>query len=147
MHSKLSLILLQLIRMSDNSDRNMKCEKFCSQLSTYFKRHINYVDSSTNQKLQQYYEHLRTVTRFLLKNSNRGLKLNYTPWLWSASELYRPSDRHLAKLVPTFANRGCDICLFIFISTTYIIKFSIYLCSKAFCLLGLTFALLICIIT
>jgi hypothetical protein len=30
-----------------------------------------------------------------------------TPWPESASELYRPSDRRLlAKLVPTFADRG-----------------------------------------
>jgi hypothetical protein len=30
-----------------------------------------------------------------------------TPWLQSASELYRQSDRRmLAKLVPTFADRG-----------------------------------------
>jgi hypothetical protein len=30
-----------------------------------------------------------------------------TPWPESASELYRPSERHLsAKLVPTFADRG-----------------------------------------
>jgi hypothetical protein len=33
-----------------------------------------------------------------------------TPWPESASELYRPSDRRLsAKLVPTFANRGCYV--------------------------------------
>jgi hypothetical protein len=33
-----------------------------------------------------------------------------TPWLWSASELYRPSDRRLsAKLVQTLANRGCRV--------------------------------------
>jgi hypothetical protein len=32
---------------------------------------------------------------------------NLTPWLDSASELYRPSDRLLsATLVPTFAGRG-----------------------------------------
>jgi hypothetical protein len=32
------------------------------------------------------------------------------PWLQSASELYRPSDRRLsAKLVPTFADRGCHV--------------------------------------
>jgi hypothetical protein len=32
------------------------------------------------------------------------------PWPESASELYRPSDRHLsAKLVPTFADRGCHV--------------------------------------
>jgi hypothetical protein len=33
-----------------------------------------------------------------------------TPWPQSASELYRPSDRHLsAKLVPTFTDRGCQV--------------------------------------
>jgi hypothetical protein len=33
-----------------------------------------------------------------------------TPWPESASELYRPSDRCLsAKLVPTFADRGCHV--------------------------------------
>jgi hypothetical protein len=33
-----------------------------------------------------------------------------TPWPESASELYRPSDRLLsAKLVPTFAERGCHV--------------------------------------
>jgi hypothetical protein len=32
------------------------------------------------------------------------------PWLESASELYRPSDRRLSlKLVPTFADRGCHV--------------------------------------
>jgi CBS-domain-containing membrane protein len=33
-----------------------------------------------------------------------------TPWSEFASELYRLSDRHLsAKLVPTFADRGCHV--------------------------------------
>jgi hypothetical protein len=33
-----------------------------------------------------------------------------TPWLWSASELYQPSDRRLLpKLVTTFADRGCRV--------------------------------------
>jgi hypothetical protein len=33
-----------------------------------------------------------------------------TPWPESASELYRPRDRRLlAKLVPTFADRGCHV--------------------------------------
>jgi hypothetical protein len=33
-----------------------------------------------------------------------------TPWPEFASELYRPSDRRLsAKLVPTFADRGCRV--------------------------------------
>jgi hypothetical protein len=36
--------------------------------------------------------------------------LSKTPWPISASELYRPSDRRLwAKLVPTFADRGCRV--------------------------------------
>jgi hypothetical protein len=35
------------------------------------------------------------------------VKPKLTPWLESASELYRPSDSRLsAKLVPTFADRG-----------------------------------------
>jgi hypothetical protein len=38
--SKPSLIWLQLIHVSDNLHRNMKNEKFCSQLSTYYKRHM-----------------------------------------------------------------------------------------------------------
>jgi hypothetical protein len=33
-----------------------------------------------------------------------------TPWPQSASELYRPSDLRLsAKLVSTFADRGCHV--------------------------------------
>jgi hypothetical protein len=37
-------------------------------------------------------------------------KKKKTPWLWSASELYRPSDcRLLAKLMPTLADRGCCV--------------------------------------
>jgi CBS-domain-containing membrane protein len=33
-----------------------------------------------------------------------------TPWSESVSELYQPSDRRLtAKLVPTFADRGCHV--------------------------------------
>jgi hypothetical protein len=35
---------------------------------------------------------------------------NKTPWPESASELYRQTDRRLsAKLVPTFADRGCHV--------------------------------------
>jgi hypothetical protein len=33
-----------------------------------------------------------------------------TPWPESTSEIYRPTDRRLsAKLVPTFADRGCHV--------------------------------------
>jgi hypothetical protein len=38
LYSKPSLIRLQLIRMSDNPDGNMKNAKSCSRLSTYFKK-------------------------------------------------------------------------------------------------------------
>jgi CBS-domain-containing membrane protein len=37
-------------------------------------------------------------------------KQTKTPWLQSVSELYRSSHRRLsAKLVPTFADRGCHV--------------------------------------
>jgi hypothetical protein len=37
-------------------------------------------------------------------------RLKKSPWLESASELYRPSDRRLsAKLAPTLADRGCHV--------------------------------------
>jgi hypothetical protein len=42
--------------------------------------------------------------------SLRALDYKKTPWLESASELYRQSDRRLsAKLVATFADRGCHV--------------------------------------
>jgi hypothetical protein len=46
LYSKPSIIWLQLIRMSDNPDRNMK-KKFCSQLSAYFKRHVGFRSKRT----------------------------------------------------------------------------------------------------
>jgi hypothetical protein len=47
----------------------------------------------------------RTFATFLNKQTN---KTKQTPW--SASELYRPIDLRLsAKLVPTFADRGCHM--------------------------------------
>jgi hypothetical protein len=39
---KPSLMRLQLIRMFDNPDGNTKIEKCCSQLRTYFKRHLTF---------------------------------------------------------------------------------------------------------
>jgi hypothetical protein len=37
-------------------------------------------------------------------------KTKQSPWPESASELFRPRDRRLsAKLVPTFADRGCHV--------------------------------------
>jgi hypothetical protein len=41
---------------------------------------------------------------------NSDLIVYTTPWSESASELYQPNDRRLsAKLVPTFADRGCHV--------------------------------------
>jgi hypothetical protein len=53
----------------------------------------------------------RTTLRKLdLFPSSRKGRERETPWSYSASELYRPSDRRLsAKLMPTFAGRGCRV--------------------------------------
>jgi hypothetical protein len=41
-------------------------------------------------------------------NNNQGQ--NLTSWSESTSDLYRPNDCHFsAKLVPTFADRGCPV--------------------------------------
>jgi hypothetical protein len=43
-------------------------------------------------------------------NCYRDTTITITRWPESARELYRPSDRSLsAKLVPTFADRGCHV--------------------------------------
>jgi hypothetical protein len=45
-----------------------------------------------------------------MSEKNGPNKQKQTPWSESASELYRPSDRRLsAKLVSTFADRGCHV--------------------------------------
>jgi hypothetical protein len=50
-----------------------------------------------------------TTLRILRIKSQQPIK--NTPWSESVSELYQPSDRHLsAKLLPTFADRGCRVC-------------------------------------
>jgi hypothetical protein len=49
------------------------------------------------------------MTRVYTSRSRHVLN-NQTPWLESAMELYRLSDRRLsAKLVPTFADRVCRV--------------------------------------
>jgi hypothetical protein len=53
-----------------------------------------------------------TPTNFILIMLVTGHSLSttiITPWPESASKLYGPSDRHLAKLVPTFADRGSHV--------------------------------------
>jgi hypothetical protein len=48
----------------------------------------------------------RSVYEWITKQTNN----KQTPWSESASELYRPSDHRLsAKLVLTFADRGCHV--------------------------------------
>jgi hypothetical protein len=49
----------------------------------------------------------------ILSYSQEVRKRLKTPWPESASELCRPSDRCLsAKIVPTFADRGCHVVSF-----------------------------------
>jgi hypothetical protein len=48
--------------------------------------------------------------RYVHKYWVSGPCLKKPPWSESARELYRPSGRRLsAKLVPTFADRGCHV--------------------------------------
>jgi hypothetical protein len=51
-----------------------------------------------------------TILTDVLHSFPQSLQVKKTPWSGSASELYRPSDRHLsAKWLPTFADRGCHV--------------------------------------
>jgi hypothetical protein len=53
--------------------------------------------------------HGRKYFRTTVRNEHRPM-FKKPPWHESAKELYRPSDRRLsAKLVPTFADRGCYV--------------------------------------
>jgi hypothetical protein len=55
---------------------------------------------------QHYLCHYLLMSEF----SSQSIHTKQTPWPESASELYRPSDRRLsAKLVQTFADRGCHV--------------------------------------
>jgi hypothetical protein len=50
-----------------------------------------------------------TKTRWVRQRTYTN-KNKQTPWLESAFELYRPSDRLLStKLMPTLADRGCRV--------------------------------------
>jgi hypothetical protein len=54
-------------------------------------------------------ESLKRAIKSSMYISNKKKKKK-TPWLYTASELYRPSDRRLSlKLVPTFAGRNCHV--------------------------------------
>jgi hypothetical protein len=64
-------------------------------------------DHVTRQSLSVTYNRSSDIVVFITSEK--------TPWPESASELYRLSDRRLsAKLVPTFADRGCHV-----VSATY----------------------------
>jgi hypothetical protein len=80
--------------------------------------------SSSNSKVNTTYYHIPISPRFhavfcfyrTFHNATSG-QITYwirfeRKWHWpeSATELYRPSDRRLsAKLMPTFADRGCHV--------------------------------------
>jgi hypothetical protein len=54
-----------------------------------------------------YLSHINSTRTSHVENTFHNIK---TPWPQSASELYRQSDRRLsAKIVPTFAGRGCCV--------------------------------------
>jgi hypothetical protein len=60
--------------------------------------------STVSESLNLETMHFRTYVDTIKTNKKK------TPWPESASELYRLRDRRLsAKLVPTFADRGCHI--------------------------------------
>jgi hypothetical protein len=53
---------------------------------------------------------LNVFVQLAKKNGIQTNNKQQNPWSESASELYRPSDRRLsAKLLPTFADRGCHV--------------------------------------
>jgi hypothetical protein len=58
-------------------------------------------------KLEHFFVWRRTESLLYKKHILNKIK---TPWLWSVGELYWSSDRcWLAKLVPTFPDRGCRV--------------------------------------
>jgi hypothetical protein len=63
--------------------------------------------------LSPLYSLIRGETNIQLHHTRiirQEIKKKKTPWSESASELYRPSDRCLlAKLMPTFVDRGCHV--------------------------------------
>jgi hypothetical protein len=103
-YSKLSLIRLQLTWMSDSPDRNMKNEKLCSQLSTYFKRHMAFRSKRAFRLCWGHLERLKPYKKI----SKIGLS-----WI-SASDRGRNCCSH--------------IFLFIFTSTTCKKKVKFSLC-------------------
>jgi hypothetical protein len=81
--------------------------------SEQWQRFLPYIPTTCWSKLPSYYRILpdfgsSSVIFSVVVFAVASIKK--TPWAESASELYRPSDRRLsAKLVPTFADRGCHV--------------------------------------
>jgi hypothetical protein len=66
--------------------------------------------SFVNQVLDQYGTRLRDDAEYGGGIATVYIYINQTPWPESASDLCRPSDRHLStKLVPTFADKRCRV--------------------------------------
>jgi hypothetical protein len=66
------------------------------QGSTFYFRRYEHTSVSYQNNRHAYFE------IYLSRTTKKA------PWLWSASELYRPSYRLFsAKLMPAFADRGC----------------------------------------
>jgi hypothetical protein len=87
----------------------MKSEKFCSHLSTYFKRHIGFRSKRTFTVLRANVE-----TEATQENIQHQHELD-------------EGDPGFQLL--TGSNFCSDVFVFIFISTAYVTKFSIYLFS------------------
>jgi hypothetical protein len=102
--------------------KNVKC---CSQLSTYFKRHLG-----------RQMSHLSVQTKLETVSSNLHYYVHKQVQLLSLLSM----NKCTVLLCEYFLNKASTVT-FISISTTYIITFSIYLWSRfPFCVLGLTFA-------
>jgi hypothetical protein len=73
---------------------------------------VAYISHSTwNVVMFSHTPHMRYGTRLgLIRRESRRMEGRRPPWPESASGIYRPSNCCLsAKLVPTFADRGCQV--------------------------------------
>jgi hypothetical protein len=116
--SKPSLIQLQLIWISDSLDRNMKNEKFCSQLSTYFKRHKGFRSKRTFRLCWGQLERLKPH------------KKNIHDWL----ELSGGEPGFQLLVFLQFLNRGSTVTIFsyLFSSVLLILLNFPFICFPSF---------------
>jgi hypothetical protein len=93
--------MLLLNCTSPELQRNSQYEKKESSLKLRLKHLCGYVVSIASD-LKDW--------NFQIINKISSVSIKRTPWPESARELHRPSDRRLsARLVPTFADRGCHV--------------------------------------